>query len=353
MMRSHMDNVLSHDSRNSLRDSLKQDWAKKFSRVILFLGIAIMLCIADRAPMHLNFHYKDVQIEQEFLSYFDGIVHGTAPGPYVYRILVPFFILNVQKIFSFADVLTIDFLLKIVLLYICQSYFFRYLRLFLGGVQSLAGVFLFDVYISLSLAYVQGPSFIETEDILNTLVFVAALDAIYRNRFMLLCGILFIGLLNRETVLLILPALVLADRSAKRGYMRSGLITAAMIMGYIGIRLFVGTKEFDWVTIGGMVLNIPYLSEKNALRAVTGNLHMIALLGPLITISAYNFKNHISFLKLAASIVPLFIVVHYVFGTIIETRLWMPLFVILIPLAIGNLQKFLETLPPASEKLQT
>ena len=50
-------------------------------------------------------------------------------------------------------------------------------------------------------------------------------------------------------------------------------------------------------------------------------------------------------MKASSSVTPVFILIHYVFGTIIETRLWMPLFVILIPLLIDSLKRFPDNEP--------
>jgi hypothetical protein len=92
-----------------------------------------------------------------------------------------------------------------------------------------------------------------------------------------------------------------------------------------------------WFTFEGLERNIPFLSKEYTATALVGNLHVIFLLGPLLLAGLYRFNEHPRFLRVAASIAPLFILVHYAVGTIVEARLWMPLFVVLIPLALRNI----------------
>jgi hypothetical protein len=92
----------------------------------------------------------------------------------------------------------------------------------------------------------------------------------------------------------------------------------------------------------GLAHNIPFLSEQTTGKAIVGNLHVIALLGPLLVVSVPRFWDKPKFLWVCAIVVPFFIVAHYAVGTIIEARLWMPLFIILIPLSIINLSRLSE-----------
>ncbi|MBI4547703.1 MAG: hypothetical protein HY707_06980 [Ignavibacteriae bacterium] len=318
--------------------------------LILFSSIAILLCIADRAPLHLKSRFPAVHLEKESYAYLDGVVNRTFPGPFVYRVLIPYTVHIAHSVFPLFDPLTIDFALKTIILMMCQVAFFLYLRNFFTDVHCLACVFLLDVLIGHSLAHFQGPSIIETVDLLNVFFFILALTFIYTNKSITLYITLFLASLNRETIWFVIIVIILHDQLTNRGILRSLLSLSVVSLSYFGLRLMIGMHEFDWFYIRGLVHNIPFISEEFTTRAIVGNLRLAVLLLPMMVIGIYQFKSHPQYLKIASSIIPVFIVAHYLVGIIIESRLWMPLFVVLVPLTINNLIKILR---PREEQIPT
>ncbi len=300
-----------------------------------------MLSIIDRAPMHLQSRFPEVQIQKEFHEYLGGVVDRTLPGPYVYRIFVPYLIFILHKGLPLINTLMWDLGLKILILTFCQLVFFNYLRSFFSGMVALAGVLWFDILIGVSLFHIQGPSVIETADLLNALVFGLALQAIYRNRFILLCVVLFCGTFNRETTWILLPILFLQEWFGGRSWRRFLIAVAAVALPYFGLHWLIASSTPIWFLTQDIRLNVPFLAPQHTWGALVANLHLFFLLGPLIVLGVYRFREHPVFLQIACSIVPLFIIIHYIVGSIRETRLWMPLYLLLIPVAIDNLIKLL------------
>lgn len=306
----------------------------------LFAGIAVTLSLSDRtAPF-------DSPYQPDYLDfYLDHAIHQTLPGPHVYRILVPYTVHGASKLTSVPS-LTIDFVLKVILLTFIQFIFMRYLRIFFDGFLSLVGVFLLDLYIAAALYYPLGPSLIETIDILNVLVFCLSLQAIHRKTFILLLIVLFLGTVNRETTWLLLPLVAIAHWPEKP---RVWHILGAFLMvalPYFGLRLLIESPRPDWWVINSVDENIPFVSNEHLLTTLKSNARLALLLGPLIVLGAHRFRDHPHFLRLCSSVTPLFLAVHYVFGRIIEVRLWLPLLVILIPLALSGLARIIDSRRP-------
>ncbi len=301
-----------------------------------------MISIIDRAPMHLQSRFPQVQIQREFQEYLDGVVKQTLPGPYVYRIFVPYLIFILHKSLPLINMLTWDFGLKILILTFCQLAFFNYLRSFFSGMAALAGVLWFDILVGVSLFHIQGPSAIETADLMNVLIFSLALQTIYRDHFISLCVVLFCGTLNRETTWILLPIIFLHDWFGPRSWRRLPVAIAAVALPYFGLRWLIDFPTPIWFLTQDIRHNIPFLSPPHTWGALVANLHLIFLLGPLIVLGAYRFREHPVFLQIASSIAPLFIIIHYIVGSIRETRLWMPLYLLLIPLVLANLIKLLQ-----------
>ncbi len=315
---------------------------QRLALLFIFAGAAVMISIIDRAPMHLQSRFPEVRIQEEFHEYLNGVVDRTLPGPYVYRIFVPYLIFILHKSLPLINALMWDFGLKILILIFCQFAFFNYLRSFFPGMAALAGVLWFDILIGVSLFHIPGPSIIETADLMNVLIFSLALHAIYRGRFILLCAVLFFGTFNREATWILLPILFLREWFGARSWRRFLVAVVAVALPYFGLRALIASPTTIWFLTQDIRLNIPFLSPQHTWGAFVANLHLIFLLGPLLVLGAYRFREHPVFLQIAASITPAFIILHYIVGSIRETRLWMPLYLLLIPLALDNLIKLLH-----------
>lgn len=314
---------------------------QRLALLFLFAGLAVTISIIDRAPMHLQSRFPEVRIRAEFQEYLDGVVHQTLPGPYVYRVFVPYLIFFLHRSLPDISPLFFDWALKIIILVFCQIVFFSYLRSFFSGIAAFAGVLWFDISIGVSLFHIQGPSVIETADLMIVLIFSLALRAIFLDRFVLLCAILFAGTLNRETTWMLLPILFLREWFGDRAWRRVLIAVAAVALPYFGLRWLIASPTTIWFLTQDIRGNIPFLSPQHTWVAIVANLHLLFLLGPSLLIGFHRFNAHPLFLRIAASITPLFIVIHYIVGSIRETRLWMPLYLLLIPLALNNLIKFL------------
>ncbi len=313
---------------------------KNISLFILFASIAVLVCLSERTPVHRS-EFKTETI-REFNFYYEGVVAGTLPGPYFYRIFFPFMIHAIASVIPLSPI-NVDFALKLLVFLISQWVFYALLRSHLGEWQSFAGVLLFNVLMMFSLSYIHGPSVLETGDIANALVFASALLLLHQNKFGFLCVIAALGMLNRETPLLFVPVVFLHDRFHERGWRRSAILFLILAGIYLVPRFLIGSTSSDWFRFEGIPWNIPFAAE-NFAKPIVANLRLLVLLGPLFLLGFSRFQDQPPLFKHAAILVPVFLLVHYVLATIIEARLWMPLFVVLIPMAIHTLSGLMKVM---------
>ena len=304
----------------------------------MFISFAYLLATADRAPLHLEKNCPCIHFQADVSSFILGVSQSTSEGPYVYRVFIPYFVTGIHYIFPFISLVDIDFILKIFLLCFCQITFFLYLRNFYGAIISLAGVFILNILLSFTFSSILGPSIGENADLLNLLIFTLSLNAIYKNSFFLLLLTLFIGTFNRETTLFIIPILFLNDYNKKLGYTRTILACMIVAIPYLGLRFLIQSPSPNWFTFEGLSKNIPFINSEFTKNAIIANIHTLSTLGFLIILSIMNFKKHRKFFRTASFMVPPFILLHYLVGSVIETRLWIPLFAILIPLSLNSLK---------------
>lgn len=310
--------------------------------LMLFISIALLLTIADRADLHLEKDCDCVHLRQNVESYVLGVTEQTASGPYVYRILIPYLVLGIQSFFSFLSMIEIDFLLKVFLLILCQLFFYFYLCSFFSPLISLSGVVILDVLLSFTFSSILGPSVVETADIFNLVIFILALYSLHKNYFVQFLLLIILGTINRETTWFLLPILFLNDLSNKKGYYRTIASFAAIAVPYFGLRFLIHSDDASWFTVEKLYYNIPFLSSELTTTALIANFHTAIFLLPFIILTAMNFKKHPDFLRAIVYVTPLFIVVHYLLGSIIETRLWLPLIVILLPTSLNTLTLLFE-----------
>ena len=308
--------------------------------LILAAGIAVLLSLSDRDPIH----HKDShdRLEHNFYDYLNGVADHTYPGPYVYRTLMPTSISFIHHVIPFVDAVSIDFVFKITLLFLCQVVFFSYQRLFFKPMESFFGVALLDVLLGFSLVQTEGPTLIETADILNLLVFLLAFIFVYHNYFKSFCLLLFLGTLNRETTFFLPLVLLAVNRITQKSLFRTVVAFLTVAIPYCVLHLFIHPPISNWMTFDAATHNLPLLANSDLSQIAAANVHLVILLGPLFLIALYKFSSHPDFLKSVSLIAPLFILLHYIVGIIMEARLWMPLYIIVIPLAVDTLLKLFQ-----------
>ena len=307
---------------------------------VVFVCLAVWICLVDRQPLHLEILHPEVGVRQGFDFYIDSVVNGTLGGPYIYRILMPYAVYFLGKALPNFTALDVDFLFKILLVLGCQIAFYRYLLLFFDRTAALLGTLLLDLYLNFGLSHIQGPSNIETGDLFNALVFVLGLLCMYRNRFGSLLALLAVGMLNRETPMFLLPVLFWEDRCQGRPVWRTLAAIAVAAIPYFGLRLLIEAKgEVTWFMFA-LPHNLPFVWGHTR-RALIANLRLFFLLAPLAATAVWRFREQPAFLRTAALMSLPFLAVHYLVGSVLEVRLWMPLFVFLIPLSAHRLQVLL------------
>ena len=306
---------------------------------LLFSGFAILIALADRAPLELETVANDVLISERFVYYWQGVVFRFFPGPYVYRILIPYLLWGINRLTT-IDLISIDLITKIVLILLAQFTLFRYLFLFFKKLPSLLGVFIFNALLGFLLSFIKGPSVIETIDLLNIVVITVGLIAIFKKEWLLLGVVLLVGLLNRETPLILLPVLFLYESRGDKKIGPMLVVSLIALAAFLLPRLMIPVSgEATWLAPIELLANLPIPGNENPREALIANVRLAILIGPLLIIGLLRFSEQPAFLKLAAYMLPVLIAIHFTTGRIIETRLWLPIFPFLIPLSIHNLSR--------------
>lgn len=318
---------------------MKIDQSSKLLQWMIFLPLAFWICVVDWAPLELQLRYSQLHLDQEFLDYLNGVVQGTLPAPYIYRLMAPFTVHYLHQILPFVEPLWIDITLKFLLLLAIQKLAFEYFQIFVGRNYAFGGVIWLNLLLVFSLNHVIGVSLIETMDLFNLLFILIGLTLLFRQRYVVLLLLLPLTMLNRETPWILLPLMVLVDWHQARVIRWRWVATLiTLAVPYLALRMLLPAAGGAWMTFKVIPFNIPFLYLQHTPEALLSNLKLLLLVGPLGFLAWCDKNNHPPFLKAAGWVGILFIVVHYGVGIIREWRLWMPLFVLWLPLALRSLE---------------
>lgn len=248
-------------------------------------------------------------------------------APFCYRILTPFiaYCLPLDTFASFFCLNMVFFSLTAVIFYFfLKKLHFNRTYSFLGEllfvVGSITNIYLIHNYIMV--------------DHLNQLLFLIGCYILLNNskkskdKDISLLLILILGILNKETILLLIPIYfaVIDDKLVNRFY-RTLLISCPAILIYFCLRLLPCTETYEGIWLLFHLENLP------------STLYNIFLaFGPFWILAFFNFQNKNTFLRRSYWVIPVFIA-QIIFASNIYRLIFLA-FPIIIPLGLIELKRY-------------
>lgn len=305
---------------------------------VFLVFISILISLANRAPLHLEKRLNTTQITQDFYEMYNGVLDGSIDSPYAYRIGVPYLI-NFLSSISGVSPLNLASILNGVFIFLSLIILFYYSRQYILEPHSYLVVIIFALYIVIVQSMMLGLLVIEIQDILNVIFFIGLLYLIRKESWYLFALFLALSILNRETtILLLFPATYLIWK--KKDYFKIIIVNLFGLVTYTLVRVLIDTNNSGWVMLDKISYNIPGLNMENLMIALKSNVYVLLFLFPIFFVSFYRWKSLDEYYKLILITALLFILINYVFGTIIELRLFLPVVAMLLPITILNLSRY-------------
>lgn len=207
--------------------------------------------------------------------------------------------------------------------------FYRYLAAWFEPLTSLLGYFMLAAVLPFTYLFYG----MQVTDPLNMLVFFLAFWAIRDGWDAWLFPLVAVGMLNRETVLLI-PLLYACVRFGQvplgRWVWRAAALAIVAAGIYAGLRFVFGLKTpYAPSGLKGYLL-------RNATRW-TGWVQALAFFNLALFYAWRHLGQRPTFLRRSLLIVPVFLAIHLSIGNLREIRLFLPLLPVLIPLTLMEL----------------
>lgn len=308
---------------------------KKLLLFFFFLSIAFWV---SHTNQRTDYWCRDMHFEE----YQNGVMNHTIYGPIAYRVMIPYTVDFLSNICHVGSEKQVVFYLNIFLLLLTQFAFYYYLKNIFSDTESLLGTLWLDLCIMMGFTSFIGIHVYETMDVCNLFFMSCALNLLYNHRWRWLIIILFFGMLNRETpAFLLLPVYIFLYK--KKISIRWALLcTIAVLIPYFSLKLLIHPPQPFWFQTIYLSENLPFLKDSDPEIIGLGYLKFILLLGSALWIALSGFKNKNEFFRITMLIVPVYIPIHLIVGHLEEYRLWIPLFLFLIPLGLETIRSFKE-----------
>jgi hypothetical protein len=254
------------------------------------------------------------------------VVSGNAPPPARYRVLVPFLLTRLARLTGWP-LQSIWYATRLLAFWGSLLVFHVYLRTWFDTPIAILGTFVVAATLPLTFTNSWG----HPDDVAELLLFTAACLAIARNWTIAFGLLLALAALNRETSVFLVILFFAAAPLTRQHVVETAAYGALWAFIYAGLRVERGLQTYDPFQVrenwAFLKLLPPAYDPYYRRYAYFG----LALFGPLAAIAAAAWARVPRFMKASLLVAPLFAAVCFTFSSIIETRIFTPLYPLVIP----------------------
>jgi hypothetical protein len=220
---------------------------------------------------------------------------------------------------------------------------YRFARLFLGPRAALLSVLPLPVLYPLSVFYYWG----QLTDPVSHALFVLALAWIVEDRPAALAGALALGVLAKETAVILVPAYAACWlRRGLRPMIRTGFLAAVCVAAYLAVRVPLGWRPGYGAINGteGLMVGTNLGIGPPLYRGAPGEetvfqnyLHPLLFVAPFLPVIAWGWRGlDIRLRALVLTVPPLLLASNLCFGWMYESRNYVPLLPLLATAALAG-----------------
>jgi hypothetical protein len=289
---------------------------KDYWCLLLYVTLAVATGFAD---LHMRAHADNV-----IRSYIPGVVAGTEGAPGRYRVLAPFLIDGAAKVTG-ASAENVWHFTRLLFIFLAYCAIHAYLRTWFAPEAALAGVALTAATLPLTFTN----SWPHPDSMPELALFTLGALAIARRADALFAVTLAAAALNRETSAF-LVLLYLAEPLTRSRAVRAALFGMEWLAIYAGLRLARGLQHYDYWQAARNLADLGLLPANYDPYYRAYAYFAVVLFGPMLYL-ALKARDAPPFVRRALMIVPVFVAVAFTFSSIIESRIFTPLYPLVLP----------------------
>ena len=285
--------------------------------MLLYVSLAIATGFAD---LRMRPHTLTVT------KYITGVVDGTEHAPGKYRVLAPFTINGLAGV-SGASLDATWYATRLLFIFLAYLAMHGYLRTWFPPRIALAGVALSAATLPLTITN----SWPHPDSMPELALFSLGAMAIARRNDGLFTIVLALAAFNRETSVFLVLLYFVAFPLTRDRLMRTTLFGLEWLAIYTGLRLARGLQHYDYWQAGRNLADLGLLPANYDPYYRAYAYFALVLFGPLLAIALRHRSAIPPFAQRALVVVPCFIAVAFTFSSIIESRIFLPLYPLVLP----------------------
>lgn len=291
----------------------------------VWLPICLMLAIATGfADLHMRTH-PDMSVK-----HITQVIAGNADPPGRYRVLVPY-LHDIVATITHGDREIVWLALRLIGWFASFAIFYAYLRTWFPMASAIAGTAL--VAAGLPLTFTN--SWAHPDHVAELALFTLGCLTVARGLNAAFAVTLAVATLNRETAVFLVMLYFVAGPITRERVVKTigfGAIWAAI---FVGLRVWLGLAHYDYWQL---TRNIEFLGLMPPpydpyYRAYAW--FVVFLFGPLLVVAWRTLREQPLFIRRALWVVPAILLVGFTISSIIETRIFTPLFPLILPATIA------------------
>lgn len=312
-------------------------------RALLVAGVvcfAALTVYTQYVFLHTTDHVTGRPFRDASLDQYRDILAGARPFPFQWRVAGPWIVRGLE-VTTGADPHVVDVVVKTIALSGSAFILIAFTALWASPLASLlAGAMYFALTAGAYSS--EGYSIYYTNDFLMVLGWFAAVYLIARGQYFGAAVVTFLGVWAKETLALAPILMGLAWWQRKATPAACLAVGAAFLIPEVVLRSIYPAPVEQWAWWSNLELNVPFLRMANLGIAVVDNLKLLLLFN-VLWLLAYRtvVRTPNWFFRSLAAVGLLYLAMAYVVVYMRELRHFLPLAIIVIPLAIVEIERML------------
>lgn len=279
---------------------------------------------------------------RSFSEFIPRVVAGTADAPERYRVLVPFAVDGFRRVTGLEPAGAWH-LTRLALFFLGYLVFFIYLRTWFSPTVAMFGTALVAGTWPLTLTN----SWAHPDHVAELVLFTAGCLAIAQQRTGWLIATFVVATLNRETAVFLIPTYIVAERISASRFAVACLLGGLWVAIYAGLRFWRGFVPYDYLQVVRNLDFLKLLPENYDPYYRAYAYFGLLLFGGLLAIAIHDAGPKPPFIARVLWVVPLFGAVAFTISSIIETRIFTPLYPLIMPAVMSALASADTSMRPA------
>jgi hypothetical protein len=318
----------------------------------LLAGFSILAVYVTSGSLHVMDLQTRTVYADESLHHYEQALNGERAFPYQWRLLGVYMVSAGERL-SGADPHAVDVATKVILLWAASALLLVFTRLYASPIGALCAVCMY--FVLTTAGFTEGYSIYFTNDYAMLVAWFAAVLLVRQRRFAAAAAVTFIGAWAKETMMLV-PILVgiewLRGRAPFKAVTWLGI---AFVIPSAALRWIYPAPIGRWAWWDMAYANVPFLQNDTAelLLTLKNNAKVFLFFNVLWILAAIGIRrSRDGFLTSLGLTALTYVVLAYPVIYIRELRHFLPLAILILPIAIRELERGMAatsdpTTPPA------